>query len=66
MAAGGYSTATKPSLVIEDLTGDELDMVIYSTTRVVVRGNVSDTQTAADIIDPGQVDFRDNVRIRQQ
>ncbi len=63
VAAAGYSTATKPSLVIEDLTGDELDMGIYNTGRLIVRGNVSDTQTTADFFDSGDVVFSDNIRI---
>lgn len=63
VAAAGYSTAPKPSLVIEDLTGDQLDMRIHNAASLVIRRNVSDTQTTAVIVDPGRVDFRDNVRI---
>ena len=67
VAAAGYSTAPKPSLVIEDLTGDQLDMRIHNTASLVIRGNVSDTQTDGRTSSiRGQVDFRDNVRIRRE
>lgn len=66
VAAAGYSTRTKPSLVIENLTGDQLDIAIYNTASVVVRGNVSDTATTAGFWDSGAVIFEDNVRITKR
>ncbi len=66
IAGAGFSTATKPSLVIEDLTGDELDIALYDTASVVVRRNVSDLETTARFFDCGAVDFANNTRITRR
>jgi hypothetical protein len=63
IAAAGYSTEPKQSLLIEGLTGDELDMSIYHTTSVVIRDNEYDTQATAGIWESGEVTFTGNVRI---
>jgi hypothetical protein len=63
VAAGGYSDAMKQSIVVENLTGDDLRMTIRNTVVVTIRNNVSDKQTAADFPGVGSVDFTDNVRI---
>jgi hypothetical protein len=63
VAAGGYSDATKQSIVVENLTGDDLRMTIRNTAVVTIRNNVSDEQTAADFPGVGSVTFSDNVRI---
>ena len=66
VAAGGYSSVTKPSILVEDLTGDHLRIVIHHTARVVVRNNVSRVNTTARILDLGSVTFSGNTRISRQ
>ena len=66
IAAAGYSTATKPSMLIENLTGDVLRMTIRNTASVTVRNNVSDASTTADFPGSGSVTFTGNVRISQE
>lgn len=66
VAAGGYSSATKPSLVIENLTGDRLRMTIRNTANVIVRNNVSDTDTTADFRGSGSITFTGNTRIARE
>jgi hypothetical protein len=63
VAAGGYSNATKPSMVITNLTGDVLRMTIRNTASVTVTGNVSTTITTADFPGSGSVTFSSNTRI---
>ncbi len=66
VAAGGYSTATKPSIRVQDLTGDVLQMTIRDTAGVVVRDNVSDASTTADFPGSGSITFSGNVRITRK
>ena len=66
VAAGGYSTATKPSMVVQNLTGDHLRLTIRDTASVIVRDNVSDDGTTADFPGSDSVEFTGNVRITQQ
>jgi hypothetical protein len=66
VAAGGYSTATKPSILVQNLTGDKLRMTIRNTASVTVQNNVSDTSTTADFPGCGSVTFTDNVLITRQ
>jgi hypothetical protein len=63
VAAGGYSEATKQSIVVENLTGDDLRMTIRNTALVTVRNNVSDRRTTASFPGAGSVDFGGNVGI---
>jgi hypothetical protein len=63
VAAGGYSTATKPSMLIQNLTGDTLRMTIRYTASVTIQNNVSDTSTTVDLPGCGTVVFSGNVRI---
>ncbi len=65
-AAGHYTDATKPSMLIQNLTGDRLNMTINNTSSVIVRNNVSDTATTADFTSCASVSFTDNVRITRQ
>ncbi len=51
VAAGGYSSDTKPSVLVENVTGDRLRMTIRNTASVIVRNNVSDETTTADFPD---------------
>ncbi len=66
VAAGGYSAATKPSMVVQNVTGDDLRMTIRNTASVTVQDNVSDTSTIADFPGCGTVVFTGNVRIARQ
>ena len=66
VAAGGYSAATKPSIRVQNLTGDVLRMTIRDTASVIVRDNVSDTSTTADFPGSGSVTFSGNVRITRK
>ena len=66
VAAAGYSNATKPSLLIQNLTGDKLRMTIRYTSSVIVRNNVSDTSTTADFPGSGSVTFTGNVNISEK
>ena len=63
VAAVGYSSATKPSMLVQNLTGDKLRMIIYDTASVIVRNNVSDTTTTAEFSGCGTVSFSGNTRI---
>ena len=63
VAAGGYSKATKPSVTVENLTGDVLRITIRNTEHVTVINNVSDESTTADFPGSKSVTFKDNVRI---
>ena len=63
VAAAGYSNATKPSLLIQNLTGDVLRMTIRDTAAVVVTGNVSSTSTTANFPGSGSVTFTGNTNI---
>ena len=66
VAAGGYSDATKPSMLIQNVSGDDLRMTIRNTASVTVRNNVSDTSTSADFPGCGTVTFTGNVGIDQR
>jgi hypothetical protein len=66
VAAGGYSDATKPSMLIQNLTGDVLRMTIRNTASVTVQYNVSDAETTADFPGSDSVTFADNVRISKE
>jgi hypothetical protein len=63
VAAGGYSTATKPSMLVQNLTGDNLKMTIRYTASVIVQSNVSDASTSADFPGCGTISFSGNTRI---
>jgi hypothetical protein len=65
VAAGGYSTATKPSIRVQDLTGDVLRITIRNTAEVIVRDNVSDKRTTADFPGSDSVKFAKNTRIKR-
>ena len=66
VAAAGYSSATKPSMLVENVTGDRVKMIIRNTTSVTIRNNVSDTDTTADLADLGTVTFTGNIRITRE
>ncbi len=66
LAAAGYSTATKPSMLVQNVTGDILRMTIRNTASVTVRNNVSDTATVADFPGSSSITFTDNVRITRE
>ena len=66
VAAGGYSNATKPSIVVQNLTGDILHLTIRYTASVTVRNNVSDASTSADFPGSSSITFSGNVRITRQ
>jgi hypothetical protein len=66
IAAGGYSTAIKPSMLVENVTGDRLRMTIRHTAEVVIRNNISDVATTADFPGSQLVTFADNVRISRK
>ncbi len=63
VAAEGYSTATKPSIRVEGLTGDVLRMTIRHTAQVVVRDNVSGARATARFPGSDSVIFSGNTRI---
>jgi hypothetical protein len=63
VAAGGYSTATKPSIRVEGLTGDRLNMSIRHTRTVTVRNNVSRNRTSANFPGSNAISFTGNIRI---
>ena len=63
VAAGGASDATKPSMRVQNLTGDVLRMTIRDTASVVVTGNVSGSSTTANFPGCGSVTFTGNVGI---
>jgi hypothetical protein len=66
IAAGGYSSATKQSMIVRNVTGDLLNMTIRDTAEVTVTGNVSDVQAVADFPGSDLVTFSDNVRITRE
>ena len=66
VAAGGASSATKPSITVQNLTGDDLRMTIHDTATVIVRDNVSDTSTFADFPGSSSVTFSGNTRITRR
>ena len=66
VAAEGASSATKPSITVQNLTGDVLQMSIKDTAVVIVRDNVSDTSTTAAFPGSGSVTFSGNTRITRQ
>ncbi len=66
VAAEGYSTATKPSIRVEGLTGDVLRMTIRHTAQVVVRDNVSGARATARFPGSDSVIFSGNTRITRQ
>ena len=67
VAAGGtgryVEPPIKPSLRIENVTGDDLDMTVRSTASVIVCNNVSDEPTTIDLPGSGHITFIGNVRI---
>ena len=63
VAAGGYSSATKKSMVIQNVTGDVLRMTIRNTASVTITVNTSDTSTTADFPGSSSVTFTSNTRI---
>ena len=63
---GAYSTATKPSMVIRNLTGDRVNMVCANVNSVTIRNNVSDTAVTAYLENVGSVSFSGNVRITRE
>ena len=66
IAAGGYSSANKRSIWVEDVTGDALRMTFRDTSKVVVCGNVSDQPTIADFSGAADITFGGNIRITQR
>jgi hypothetical protein len=66
VAAGGYSSATKPSMLVQNLTGDFLRMTIRNTANVIVRNNVSDSSTTADFPGSSSITFTNNIRITRK
>ena len=66
VAVGGSSSTSKPSMRVENVTGDHLRMTIRDTDIVVVRDNTSDTDTTADFPGSGSVTFSGNTRIARQ
>lgn len=65
VAALGWSTAIKPSMVIQNLTGDQLRITVGWTADVVVRNNVSDTASTATFPGCDSVTFAANTRIKR-
>ena len=67
VAAGGagryLDPPIKPSIRIENITGDDLHMTVRATARVIVCNNVSDTPATIDFPATGPVTFIGNVRI---
>ncbi|MFN8619373.1 MAG: hypothetical protein U0869_01340 [Chloroflexota bacterium] len=63
VAGLGFSTATKPSMVIQNLTGDHLGIIVGWTASVIVRNNVSDTLATARFPECDTVTFVANTRI---
>ena len=66
VAAEGASSATKPSITVQNLTGDNLQMSIKNTAHVIVRHNVSRRSTTARFPGVGSVTFSRNTRIARQ
>ena len=66
VAAAGVNTATRPSILIQNLTGDVLRMLIPDTAVLTVRNNVSDLEAIADFPGSDTVIFTDNVRITRR
>lgn len=66
IAAGGYTSSKKKSVLVQNATGDKLNMTIRDTTTVTVRNNVSDTSTTADFPGSSSVTFTNNVRITKK
>jgi hypothetical protein len=63
VATAGYSSVKRPSIVVQNVTGDELRMAIWDTAVVTIRDNVSDVEALADFPGSDDVTFVDNVRI---
>ena len=66
VAAEGATSATKPSITVQNLTGDDLRMTIKDTGRATVRHNVSDTRTIARFPGSDSITFSGNSRIARQ
>lgn len=66
VAAYGFSQAPKPSIIVQNVTGDVLRMLIPDTTVVTVRNNVSDAEAVADFEGSTTVIFTDNIRITRR
>ena len=66
VAAGGASSATKPSITVQNLTGDNLRMTIKDTANAIVRDNVSDIGTFADFPGSSAVTFIGNILITRR
>ncbi|MEW6223309.1 MAG: hypothetical protein AB1627_01640, partial [Chloroflexota bacterium] len=62
-AGWGHLSTMKPSLLIQNNTGDRLSIVVMNTTSVRILDNTSDASAIAEIIDSGSVSFSGNVRI---
>jgi len=63
VAAGGDTGGMKQSMLIQNLTGDQLEITVRYTTSAVVTDNVSDQSATADFPGCGSVTFTNNVRI---
>ncbi len=62
-AGWGHLATMKPSLVIQNTTGDQLGIVVMNTTTVKILNNTSDVSAISEIIDSTNVTFSGNVRI---
>jgi hypothetical protein len=66
IAAGGYSSAAKPSIQVVNTTGDRMRMTIRDTAIVVICNNHSDQTTTVDVPGSPEVIFSGNVGISRE
>jgi hypothetical protein len=65
-AGWGHLGAMKPSIVLQNNTGDRLSIVVMNTTSVKVVKNVSASAAVAEVIGSRSVTFSGNVRITRR
>jgi hypothetical protein len=63
VAAGGYSTATKPYVRVDRITGDRLRVTLRNSADCRLTNSVSDVATTADFPGCAAVTFSGNSRI---
>jgi hypothetical protein len=65
-AGWGYLGTMKPSVVLQNNTGDRLSIVVMNTSVVKILNNTSDASAIAEIIDSSNITYSGNVRITRR
>jgi hypothetical protein len=64
--ASAATSAKRPSILVQNVTGDELRMAIWDTAAATITNNVSDSHAVAEFPGTDTVTFADNVNIARR